>query len=186
MGSRGRSVFGDRGHVFFLTTTVMNFDKVFGISEAYYQILLDSLKHQLSEHRAVLLAYVLMPSHIHLLVALPVGESVSDFMRDFKKFTSTRIRQRLEQDGQTQWLQRLRNNSKGKKKQVFKLWMDRFDDVVIYSDEVLRVKMEYIHHNPVKAGLVKKPEDWKFSSARNYLYSDQSLVAVATDWAFPR
>ncbi len=162
----------------------MNFDKVFAGAEACYHILLESLKHQLTEHRATLVAYVFMPSHIHLIVAMPEGEDLSAFMRDFKKFTSTKTRQQLENDRQTFWVDRLRKNTAGKKNQIFKLWMDRFDDVVIETEEVLRVKIDYIHQNPVKAGLVERAEEWKFSSARNYLYDDHSLIEVATDWAF--
>jgi len=181
MGRRGRAVFGDQGHVFFITTTVMDFERVFDHGEQYYLILLDSLKHVLAEHRAALFAYVFMPSHIHLVVALPEREHISDMMRDFKKYTSTTIRQQLEQDGYTESVERLREHARGRK-QVFKLWMDRFDDVVLCNEEMLRVKITYIHENPVRAGLVKRAEDWKYSSARNYILGDQSLIYVATDW----
>ena len=198
MGRRDRSIFGHLGFTFFITTTVMNFDHIFGCGEQYYYILLNSLQHMLQEERATLFAYVFMPSHVHLVVHMPVGESISDMMRDFKKYTSTEIRQQLEQDGHAAWVERLRANvgkklptslsgrdlptSQAKRNQVFKLWMDRFDDVVIYNEQRLRVKIKYIHENPVRAGLVKEPEDWKFSSARNYTLGDQSLIYVATDW----
>ncbi|MEK6570800.1 MAG: transposase [Bacteroidota bacterium] len=182
MGRRGRSIVSDQGNILFVTTTVMNFGRVFSCDEVYYSILLDSLKYVLIEHRATLFAFVFMPSHIHLIVGLPVGEHISDMMRDFKKFTSTKIRQQLERDSQTMWVERLHSNAWGKKRQVFKLWMDRFDDVVVYTEEIMRIKVDYIHENPVRAGLVQRPEDWKFSSARNYSYDDHSLIYVATDW----
>ena len=59
--------------------------------------------------------------------------------------------------------------------------MDRFDNVLVYSPKAFRTKLEYIHNNPVKAGLVGKPEDWKYSSARNYLLDDHSIIYVDTD-----
>lgn len=65
---------------------------------------------------------------------------------------------------------------------MFKLWMDRFDDVVLYTRELMRVKVNYIHENPVRAGLVERAEDWKYSSARNYLISDDSMIHVKVDW----
>ena len=185
MGRRGRSNFGDKGHVFFLTTTVVKFGQVFACGEEYYLILRDSLKHVLKEHRAALLAYVFMPSHVHLVIAMSQGESISALMRDFKKFTSTKIRQQLERDHNTYWLQRLRQNALGVENQRFKLWMDRFDDLVITSEHTLRVKMEYIHNNPVQAGLVVVPEDWRFSSARNHVLGDQSFIDVRRDWSIP-
>ena len=182
MGRRGRSIFGNQGNTFFITTTVVNFDPILSCGDTYYLILIDSLRHVLEEHHATLFAYVLMPSHVHIIIAMPEGESISDLMRDFKKFTSTKIRQQLEKDNQTSWILKLKANAATSKEQVFKLWMDRFDDVVIFSEKVLRQKIEYIHYNPVKAGLVEKPEDWKYSSARNYILDDHNLICVATDW----
>ena len=169
MGLRGRSGFGRDGLTFFVTTTVVHFAKIFTDGEMYYEILAASLNHQFQEHKAKLLAYVFMPSHLHFIVTLPEGESLSDFMRDFKKFTSTRVRQQLEQERKDQLLMTLRRNARGKRNQVFKLWMDRFDDLIIENDKTLIIKMNYIHYNPVKAGLTSRAEEWKYSSAQDYL-----------------
>ena len=182
MGRRGRSILGKDGDVLFVTTTVMNFSRVFGLGEQYYRILLDSLKFMLREHRACLIAYVLMPSHIHLLLYLPPGEHISDFMRDFKKYTSVRIRQRLEDDGQLGYLEKLHRNAVNKKDQRFKLWKDRFDDVVITTEKMLGIKIQYIHENPVRAGLVQKAEEWKYSSERDYQSGKQGLIDVTPPW----
>ena len=54
--------------------------------------------------------------------------------------------------------------------------------MVIHDDEMMAVKVEYIHNDPVKAGLVAAPEDWKFSSARDYLEIGHGPLPVATDW----
>ncbi len=62
--------------------------------------------------------------------------------------------------------------------------MDRYDDVIVTSDRVFKIKIDYIHYNPVKAGLVSKMEDWKFSSYRNYLFDDNSIIEVKTDLSF--
>jgi REP element-mobilizing transposase RayT len=103
---------------------------------------------------------------------MPEGESLSDLMRDFKKFTSTKIRRQLQEEKQSDSLEILLRNAERvgrKKRQVFKLWMDRFDDIVIHDDAMLVTKVEYIHNNPVKAGLVAAPEDWYYSSAGDYM-----------------
>lgn len=181
MGRRGRSVFGNSGNTFFITTTVVNFQNIFSYGDAYNNILLNSLKHLINEHKALLIAFVFMPSHIHLIINMPEGESISDLMRDFKKYTSTKIRQQLENDGSIKAVEMLRKNAAGKK-QVFKLWKDRFDDLVITSVKTLRLKIEYIHDNPVRAGLVESAVDWKYSSAKNYLLGDHSLIYVVTDF----
>jgi putative transposase len=181
MGLRGRSIFGDTGQVFFVTTSTVHHNKVFGLSREYYNILAESLKFVLNEYRAKLFGYVFMPSHVHLILAMPEGESISDLMRDFKKYTSTKVRQQLEKEGRYSALESLRVNAQRRKNQVFKLWMDRFDDLVIDQEETLSVKLEYIHNNPVKAGFVEEAEEWEFSSARNYSFGDH-IFDVATDW----
>ncbi|HEY6951022.1 MAG TPA: transposase [Bacteroidota bacterium] len=182
MGLRGRSHFGTEGHEFFVTTTVVNFARVFAEGEPYYEILADALRFQLKEQKAKLLAYVFMPSHVHLIVTLPEGTSLSDFMRDFKKYTSTKIRQQLERDGKDHTVKSLKRNAKGKRNQVFKLWMDRFDDLMIENDGTLIRKLDYIHNNPVKAGLVDKVENWKYSSAPDYTGRKDGPLPVFTNW----
>jgi putative transposase len=104
----------------------MNFNPVFSLGNQYNNILIDSLKYQINEHKANLYSYVIMHHHIHLIIYLPEGESLIDFMRDFKKFTSTQIRKQLEADNNIDQINKLRINSKGYKNQVFKLWMDRY------------------------------------------------------------
>jgi len=184
MGLRGRSTVESTSQIFFVTTSTFHHEKVFGLGRPYCNILIESLRFVLVEHKARLMAYVIMPSHIHFVIAMPVGEHISDLMRDFKKFTSTKIRQQLEQNGEQSRLERLRTNALGKKNQVFKLWQDRFDDLVLDNEKTLITKIEYIHNNPVKAGLVEEAEQWEFSSAGNYEGSAHSHLDVVTNWQF--
>ena len=80
MGLRGRSKFDKTGNTYFLTTTVLEHIKVFSFGDKYYDVLIESLKYLTNEHEASLLAFVLMPNHLHLLVNMPEGESISDLM----------------------------------------------------------------------------------------------------------
>ena len=59
-----------------------------------------------------------------------------------------------------------------------KFWQYRFDDVYIYSEDIYRIKLNYIHYNPIKAGLVNKPEDWLYSSVNFYLKGQSYIVKV--------
>ena len=61
--------------------------------------------------------------------------------------------------------------------------MHRFDDEVIRNNKMLWTKIKYIHNNPVEAELVEKPEDYLYSSARNYILNDQSVLCVEKSWA---
>ncbi|MBL8016614.1 MAG: transposase [Ignavibacteria bacterium] len=178
MGLRGRSLFDKQGNLYFITTTIMNFDKIFALGNAYNNIAIDSIKYLLVEHSAFLTAYVIMPHHIHMMLYVPENESLIAFMRDFKKYTSTQIRKQLEADKNLVQIERLRANAKKYPRQVFKLWEDRYDDFVLYEDYAIQQKFDYIHMNPVRAGLVENPEDWLYSSARNYILNDNSIIEV--------
>jgi len=92
------------------------------------------------------------------------------------------MRKLLEKDGEMELLNTFRLNATGAKGQVFKLWKDRFDDLVLTKAETAVTKINYIHENPVRKGLVSRPEDWFYSSARDYLAIGTSAVPVDMDW----
>jgi hypothetical protein len=54
--------------------------------------------------------------------------------------------------------------------------------ILIYSDRFFNQKLNYIHNNPVEKGYVEAPEDWIYSSARNYMRNDQSIIFVDTEY----
>ncbi len=179
MGLRGRSFFENQGVVSFVTTTVMHFQNVFSIDDNYYGILVNSLKYVLEKYNAKLIAYVLMPNHLHLILYIKSTKILSSFMRDFKRYTSVRIKEQLIADGKYDLYERFKYYSRYDVKSRFKLWQERFDDFILYNDKTLGVKINYIHNNPVKKGLVKNPEDWKYSSYRNYFFSDNRVIEVS-------
>lgn len=172
MARRGRSSTNKQPNLHFVTTTVKNFEKIFA-NDIYCDILINSLKFLLKRTNSRLIAYVIMPSHIHLILDISEGESLSDFMRDFKRFTSKKITETTKELNEKGILDKLTNNFGG-----FKIWMDRFDSSVITSISVLETKINYIHNNPVKAGLINEITDWKYSSARNYYADDNSVIEV--------
>jgi len=103
------------------------------------------------------------------------SNSVSDYMRDFKRHTSTEVIKLLKKDKKVKLLDDLYNlGGTGN----YRLWKDRFDDLIIVTEKTLKIKIDYIHNNPVKAGLVKNITDWNYSSARNYYLDDDSLFRV--------
>ena len=101
-----------------------------------------------------------MPDHIHLLVALSGGGiMLSRFMKDIKSLSS-----------------RLIFPGRGS------LWMPRFDDVAVYTEEQFRRKLAYIHNNPVRAGLVRRAEDYEYSSSRDWLDGPGVKVVHTKFW----
>jgi len=108
-------------------------------------------------------------------------------MRDLKKFTAVLVRQEIEKSGNIKLLEKLRLKSQDRtysqRKQVFKVWQDRFDDLYLFSKKVLEIKLEYIHTNPLQKhwNLVTRPEFWPDSSAMFYELEKQPAVTI-TDY----
>jgi len=133
------------------------------------------------KYDAEILGYVVMPNHIHLIIFFKLKNELSNWIRDMKKFTAVMIRKEIEKTGQIELLEKLR--VQGPKKQVFKIWEDRFDDLFLESTDLLEAKLEYIHMNPLQEhwSLVDSPEKWEYSSAASYELGEQGILPV-TDY----
>ncbi|MCX6187391.1 MAG: transposase [Bacteroidetes bacterium] len=139
-------------------------------------IVTDSLIFCSKKYDADILAFVLMPNHIHFIVYFTEANKRIDFMRDFKKFTSTKVRQEIEK-ADIELLEIIRINQNG---QVFKVWQDRFDEVFLESRELLEIKLNYIHNNPLQPHwkLSINIEDYFYSSASFYEKGIQNKIEV--------
>ncbi len=164
MGLRNRQSYQDK-HIFFSTTTCHEWQYLLTIGNAM-QILAKSLNFCLNKYHVSALGYVFMPNHIHLILYFSEGSKRIDFMRDFKKFTSTKIRQEIE----AHQPEKLANLVYQKDNQIFKVWQDRFDELYLASRELLVIKLNYIHANPLQDhwNLAKRPENYFYSSAMFY------------------
>jgi putative transposase len=124
--------------------------------------------------RVSIAAYVIMPTHFHALLRFSDIKEMPEFMRSFKSLTSRAIKDlNLVVLGEP-----LCSPNK------YHLWMRGYDEVIIYSKEQFKIKLDYIHNNPVKAGLVNSAVDWKYSSARDWLLGEKGLVQIdkCTSW----
>jgi len=156
MGLRHRSNFPSGA--FFVTTSTINRAVYFSV-DADFEMIERNIEFYRNRENAMIFGYVVMPNHLHMIISIPVGGSISNFMRDFKRITARKF-------------YRSRGFKSGR------LWQDRFDDVAIITKEVAQTKLNYIHQNPVRAGLVQNVEDWKYSSARFYLFGEKRFIAV--------
>lgn len=164
-------------YLYFVTTAVVEYTKAF-IKDIYFKEIIDNLNFYREKYGFKLIAYVIMPEHIHLVVLIKENTSISSIMRDFKKYTSVHIKKKLLERNNKTLLSIFQKNAFGYKNQEFKFWMDRFDRLVIFRPKVLQQKIDYIHFNPVRRNLVKVILDWKYSSARNYYLNDHSIIRV--------
>ncbi|MDZ7658279.1 REP-associated tyrosine transposase [Fodinibius sp.] len=170
----------DQRYPYFMTSTVVNWIDIFTRRE-YRDVIVESLKYCREEKGLLLYAYCIMTNHIHLIVGTK-GEKVQDIVRDFKSFTSNQIRKILEdnlQESRKVWMLQMmydagkeRSNNKD-----FQFWQHHFHPILLDSNELIDQKLEYIHQNPVKAGFVNKPEDYLYSSAKNYA-GQQTVIEI--------
>ena len=177
MGLRNRNdLTGER--VFFITTTVVDFAEVF-TKDKYCEILIRNIEYYQSKYRFHIYGYVIMPSHLHWIIKVNQRfGSISDIMRDIKKYSAWDVMEALEKDREDRFLNIFVSEANRYKFQKRKFWMRRFHDEEIINAGMFKTKLEYIYNNPVKAGLVENPVDYKFSSARNYLLDDYSVMKV--------
>lgn len=181
MGRRGRFNLTEES-IFFVTTTVVGFTRVF-TKDTYCDLLIRNILHYQKKYHFIILAYVIMPSHFHwiIIVDRQYG-TISDIMRDIKKYSAWDIMEEIEKNDEN-LMNIFKNASKGFQNQKRKFWIQRFDDEVIRNEKMFWTKLYYIHNNPVEAGLVRRPEDYKYSSARNYVSGDNSVMFVDTEYA---
>jgi len=178
MGLRNRSLFKDE-HCFFATTTCFN--RYHLLEKAVCKdIVCNSIGFVNNKYKTSVLGYVIMPNHLHLILYFQEKNWLSDWMRDMKKFTSTKIRQAIEDSGNITVLENLRIKETGR---VFKVWQDRFDDLYLNDKRLLEEKLDYIHLNPLQAhwNLARLPEEYPYSSAVFYETGKQSKIEV-TDY----
>ena len=126
-----------------------------------------------------LIGYVVMPEHIHLLISEPNVGNPSTVMQVLKQRVSRsmhRRRRRRMRPGQ----EHLWEEGPVRKYQPF--WQRRFYDFNVWSAKKRNEKMNYMHFNPVKRGLVVHPQDWLWSSYGFYSRTGMSLCAPNPEW----
>ncbi len=113
------------------------------------------------KHSVAIFGFVFMSNHFHLLLRLEGGgPQLSRFMKDVKSMSSRILYP--ERHG---------------------IWIPRFDDVAIFTEDQFRTKLNYIHMNLVKAGLVESAEEYAYSSAICWLTDERhSIIEVTQDW----
>jgi len=154
----------------FLTTTVVDWKPIL-TQKPIPEIIRTQLFETAKFYNAHVVAYVIMPSHIHFLIDFDRIEKMPKFMWSFKTLTSRKIKETANQDFIREYM------NKGK----FHFWKPRYDDLIIVSEKQLRIKLDYIHNNPVKAKLVDVAGDWEYSSARNWLDGVSGPLPVRKD-----
>ena len=109
-------------------------------------------------------AYVVMPEHVHLLISEPERSELSVAIQMLKQITSRKMK--------------LHN--------MPRFWQVRYYDFPVWSERKRIEKLRYIHRNPVKRGLVSRPEDWRWSSFAHYATGAEGVVEIESQWTARR
>ena len=159
----------------FFTSTIYQWKQVLKY-DSYKDIIIESLQYLVKENRVILNGYVVMSNHVHFIWQ-PKQGSYTGIQSAFMKFTANRIKAKLQSDND-ELLSEFLVNKYDRKYQV---WKREPLIVELFTTEVLEQKLEYIHQNPVRAGLCRYPEEYFYSSAS--FYHDRSdKFGIITDY----
>ena len=160
--------------MYYCTFTCYNWLPLIDLTKSYdivynwFNILIQDNRH--------IIAYVIMPNHIHFIIYFPkAGFNLNTIIGNAKRFMAYEIINRLKEKGNVELLHRLENlvtERERKKGQLHKIFKDTFDAKAIITQHFLLQKINYIHNNPVtgKWMLAKDFIAYEYSSASFYEY----------------
>jgi len=173
--------------IYFVTFTIVDWVDVF-TRPAYKQLIIDSLAYCQQHKGLELYAYCLMTNHLHLLASAQKPAILSDIIRDFKKHTNKQIIQLMQTENESRkdWiLYRFQYHAKYNNRiQDYKVWQDGYHGIACDRTDILIQKLNYIHHNPVTAGIVLEPDHYIYSSAANYAGEKGVIDVILLDLGF--
>jgi REP element-mobilizing transposase RayT len=172
----------DQEKLYFVTFTIVEWIDLFS-RQVYRDIFLESLKYCQAHKGLDLCAYCMMSSHIHLIVGRNGEHKIEDIIRDVKKFTSVQIIKTVkefQEESRRNFL--LYHFSKAGNSNPnnfsFQVWQQHNHPIELNTAEKVSRCLHYIHRNPVEAGIVLSPEEYLYSSAKNYAGHPDLLIEV--------
>jgi REP element-mobilizing transposase RayT len=168
--------------VYFVSFAVVNWLEVFTINK-YKDILLDSLRYCQVNKGMEIFAWCIMTNHMHLVFRSVEGQKPGALLGDFKKFTSRKIVQAIKNNDTDVRNEMLLNQFKKTADKVsngynYQFWRQDNMPIERWSNKIIDQKINYIHNNPVAAGLVYRCEDYLYSSAVDYADKQGLLEGV--------
>ena len=157
----------------YLTLTVVGWVDVF-TRKTYRDFIVENLRYCQEQKDLGIYAWVLMSNHLHLIASARESAKLSDILRDFKKFTGRKLLEMISnhpQESRKEWMLHYfsyqgRRNANNRN---FQFWQRDNHPVHLISPKWILQKLDYIHNNPVVAGLVEEPQHYLYSSAMNYV-----------------
>jgi REP element-mobilizing transposase RayT len=128
-----------------------------------------------------LIGYVIMPDHVHAIINRS-ADTISDWLRHVRGNSARQILAWLRDEQHLMSLKKLELIHPQKRRHTHAVWQKDPSVIDLWSPKFIRQKLNYLHLNPVRAGLCKHPADWKWSSYRAYLPHKVGDVPIEIDW----
>ena len=156
---------------YFVTFTVVYWIDIFTRKD-YKLIIVDSLNYCIKNKGLNVYGWVIMSNHVHLIISAKENHVLSHIIRDFKKYTSKKIVERIQEIGESrrEWLlDKLSFEARRTgRAENYKLWQDSNHAICLEKTDWFLTRLNYIHQNPVRQMIVEKPHEYIFSSAIDY------------------
>ena len=167
----------DDAYLYFVTMSLNNHIPLFKKS-IYRDIIINSLLYCITHKALRIFAYVLMPSHLHMIVfdATFNNDRLHQTMGHFRSFTAHKLAKELENYNPELLLKRFMVENEIDRK--YRIWMSGYHPIGLTSNDFVSQKFEYIHNNPVKSGLVSDPTAYSYSSALYWETGEKGILPV--------
>ena len=158
--------------VYFVSFAVVEWLNIFRLNK-YKDIIIESLRYCQKEKGMEIFAWCIMTNHIHLVFRSIKGQKPELLLGDFKRFTSKKTVQTIinnPKENRKEFLlnQFLKAGIKSSNVNKYQFWRHDNKPIELWSNKVIYEKINYVHNNPVEEGLVFHPEDYVYSSAKDY------------------
>jgi len=168
--------FHDPTHLYFITASIIEWKHLF-ITPKYVNIPLNSLAWLQEQKRILLFAFVIMPSHLHVILK-PISDTIGAIVQQFGSFTAHQILKQLKAENRKDLLNTFQRHKRDPRHE-HSIWQD-IQAKNIYAPDFLWQKMEYIHQNPIAKDwqLVENRADYLYSSAGYYDYGRKPIIEI--------
>ena len=164
--------FGDQTKPYFVSFAVVYWIDLFTRRE-YCELFLESIQYCQKSKGLIVYAWVIMPSHIHMIIGTR-DKPMQDILRDLKSHTSRKLKEEIRahpSESRKEWLLWMfeRAGKKNGNNRDWQLWQQHNQPIELWDNYMMVQKLDYLHDNPVEAGIVAKPQDYLWSSAGDYV-----------------
>jgi len=164
--------------VYFVTFTIVDWLPIF-IDETAGEIVTASLNHCIQHKNLRVIAYVIMPTHLHAILFDEDfnPQRLNKTLTEYRKFTGKQLSIHVDTHYSGSFASILRAQPRTDRERQF--WQQGWHAEGIFTQSFLEQKVDYIHMNPCRKGLVHEPQDWRFSSARFWLEGKSVDVEIS-------